>query len=461
MKTTMAARKRRSSLPGMLLLQSPALYLQFCIIWTSLGAPLLIAEEPAFFQVQRVDGKWTLFDPTGKPFYMRGVNHYGDGSDMPWNLKEKYGSVEAWRASLRDRVQSWGFNYLPPSIGPTAIDPTTVPKPHGRHNLIKRTPEWSPQHYAKLEFPFTIFLEYPRQYMAGNGLPDVFSKEFERGVDQRCREVCLQMKDNPHLIGYHYTQNPPWHPQVKSFDNWIDDITRKGKAGRTAWINLMKQIYGSVDRWAEVYGIPIKSWNEIEQLDDPLRGYINKRKHLADRRAFMQRICLRWYKVHHDAIRRYDKNHLILGDRNTLHLQPLPEYAMQVMKPYVDVLSVNVMGPPQVVYGVLEDATRVWDGPIHLADTGAGIYAGGIPKSTYQARDLTEFEKVYAGMMQMGVEHPQIIGFGWCGFYETPHPGGRSGLVDVATGNPLSERLDVVRRWNHWMAENFEDRGRQ
>ena len=34
---------------------------------------------------------------------------------------------------------------------------------------------------------------------------------------------------------------------------------------------------GSVDRWAEVYGIPIKAWDEIEKLDDPLRGYINKR----------------------------------------------------------------------------------------------------------------------------------------------------------------------------------------
>lgn len=196
-----------------------------------------------------------------------------------------------------------------------------------------------------------------------------------------------------------------------------------------------------------------ESWDEIEMLDDPLRGYINKRKHLADRQAFMQRICKRWYQVHHDSVRRYDPNHLILGDRNTLHLQPLPEYAIRIMEPYIDVLSVNVMGPPQIVYGVLEDATRAWDGPLHLADTGSGIYNGGLPKSTYQARDLHDFEKVYAGMMKMGIEHSQIIGFGWCGFYETPHPGGRSGLVDVATGKPLPNRLDVVKRWNKWMKD--------
>ena len=434
----------------------PSCLLLLYIIGLCLHVSQVAAAERTFFHVKQIDGHWRLIDPSGKPFYMRGVNHYGDGSGMPWNLKKKYGSVAEWRKSLRDRARAWGFNYLPPSIGPTALDPTTVPKPHGRHNLIKRTPEWSAQQFAELKFPFTLFLEYPRQYMAGNNLPDVFSEQFEKELDARCRQVCLPLKDDPNLIGYHFCHNPPWDSQATSFDLWINDITKKGMAGRTAWIELMKRIYGTVDRWVEVYGIPIKAWDEIQQIDDPLRGYLNKRRHLGDRQAFMQRICERWYEVHHDTIRRYDKRHLILGDRNTLHLQPLPEYAIRIMKPYIDVLSVNVMGPPEIVYGVLEDATRIWDGPIHLADTGAGIYSGGIPKATYQASDLAGFEKVYAGMMQMGVEHPQIVGFGWCGFYETPHPGGRSGLVDVATDEPLADRLEIVRRWNRWMVENYE-----
>ena len=408
-----------------------------------------------YFRVEFKGGKWTLVDPDGQPFFMRGFNHYGDGSGMPWNLRERYGSAAAWRESLRERSQAWGFNYLPPSIGPTSIDPATVPEPRGRHNLVTRTPEWSPEQFAALQFPFTIFLEYPRQYMAGNNLPDVFSEEFEKGVLARCREVCLPLKDCRYLIGYHFAHNPPWHPQAASFDNWINDITKAGMAGRKAWIELMKRIYGSVERWTEVYGIPIQTWDEIEQLDDPLRGYLNQRKHLDDRQAFMQQICRRWYQVHHAAIRQFDSEHLILGDRNTLHLQPLPEYAIRIMQPYVDVLSVNVMGPPPVVYDVLEDVTRVWDGPIHLADTGAGVYGGELPKAAYQARDLNEFEKVYSGLMHMGLEHPQIIGFGWCGYYETPHPGGRSGLVDVATDEPLSERLEIVRRWNAWMQSRY------
>ena len=121
------------------------------------------------------------------------------------------------------------------------------------------------------------------------------------------------------------------------------------------------------------------------------------------------------------------------------------------MKRYVDVLSVNVMGPPKTIYAVLEQVTRHWDGPIHLADTGAGLYTGEPAKAAYTSENLTEFEEVYSGIMKMGVTHPQIIGFGWCGFYETPHPGGRSGLVDCRTGDPLPERLAIMKKWNLWM----------
>ncbi len=430
---------RRTFILGLLLIQIGALN-----VWAQ-------PEAARFFRVKKIDGKWHVLSPEGNKFYLRGLNHYGDGTGMPWVLKEKFKTKKAWRESIRNRVKNWGFNYLPPSIGPTALDPKRKDLKNKNRPVI-RTKEWLPQHYAELQYPFTIFLEYPKQYMAGTGMPDVFSKEFEKQVDARTREVCGALKDNKYLIGYHFCHNPPWHPRTKSFDQWIDDATKPGTEGRKAWVRLMRQIYGSLDRWRRTYGIPVQSWEEIESLDRPLRGFVNVRRHLRDREAFMARICERWYKVYHDAIRRYDKNHLILGDRNTLHLQPLPEYAIRIMSQYIDVLSVNVMGPPDVVYEVLEDVTRYWDGPIHLADTGAGIYSGSPAKSAFTSKDLEEFEKVYAGMMTMGVEHPQIIGFGWCGFYETPHPGGRSGIVDVKTGQPLPRRLEIIKKWNQWMS---------
>ncbi|MEM1295650.1 MAG: non-reducing end alpha-L-arabinofuranosidase family hydrolase [Verrucomicrobiota bacterium] len=424
----------------------------FCL-WLTLAATTTQARS--FFTVKERDGEWQLLDPAGKRFFLRGLNHYGDGTYMPWNLTETHGDVASWRKSLPKRLREWGFNYLPPSIGPSAVNPATLlPEERlQRQKRVTRTPEWSANEFAEVDFPFTIFLEYPRQYMSGPNLPDVFSKEFREAVDARCRDVCEPLTDNPNLIGYHFCHNPPWHPRAKSFNLWIDDIVKPGSAAMQKWIALMRRVYGSIDRWREVYGYPIESWEEISRLEQPLRGYVAHDRMLEDRETFMRLVCREWYRVYSEAVRRYDPNHLILGDRNTLHLQPLPAFAIQEMKPYIDVLSVNVMGPPNTVYGVLEQVTRHWDGPIHLADTGAGIYQDEPAKAAYTARDLAEFEEVYAGLATAALEHPQVLGFGWCGFYETPHPGGRSGLVDVATGKPIIERLEVMKSTNQRLAE--------
>ena len=414
--------------------------------------------KAGFFRLERDNGKWMLLDPQGKPFFMRGLNHYGDGSLMPLNLQERYGDVRTWRRSVRDRHLEWGFNYLPPSIGPSEpTDKVAPPIANERGGVrwqteIRRTPEWPADHFAELNVPFTGFLDVPRQYMSGRGLPDVFSKDFRDLIDARCREFVLPLKDNPNLIGYHFSHNPPWHESVPSFHLWLHDITAKPD-GRRAWASLMHQIYGTVDRWRGTYGIPIESFDDVEELEFPLRGYVSDSAAAKDKIAFMQRVCDEWFKVFTGTIRKYDDNHLILGDRNTIHLHPLPAYAIHVMRRYIDVLSVNAMGPMHMQLAGLEQVTRVWDGPIHLADTGAGIYNGQYPKSAYMCRDLEEFEQLYHSYMEVGMTHPQLIGFGWCGYYETPSS--RSGLVDSRNDEPLVERVEIMKRWNQWMEDRF------
>jgi hypothetical protein len=408
-----------------------------------------------YFHTEQREGKWLMIDPAGKPFHMRGCNHYGNGSHMPWNLAQRYdGDRARWMKELRDRHEQWGFTFLAPSIGPSVKDPATVEGVKTQQKLIVRAPEWTAAERLAVDFPFTAFLGVPHEYMAGEHLGDVWSAEFLKLVDDRCRELCLPLKDSKQLVGYHLTHNPPWNARAKSFGLWVKDCTRPGTAGLQQWVRLMQRVYGSIERWRAVYGVPIQQWSDIETLADPLKGYVDAGKQLEDMDAFMALVCEQWYRVYHDSIRRYDPHHLILGDRNTLHLQPpAAPFAIQTMKRYVDVLSVNVMGPPRTVYGLLEHATRHWDGPILLADTGAGVYEGEPAKAGYQSANLAEFEACYRGLMEMTVEHPQIIGFGWCGWYETPHPGGRSGLVDVRTDEPLPERLAIVKKWNAWMAE--------
>lgn len=427
---------------------------------TSDEKPLVIG-KPGFFHLRRYGDHWGLFDPSGKPFFMRGLNHYGDGTHMPLNLRERHGSVEAWRRSIRDRHREWGFNYLPPSVGPSeSTDLVKGPVPNATGGVrwqtpIHRTPEWPSSLHAALEFPFTGFLDIPRQYMAGPGLPDVFSAQFRELVEKRCQEQVAPLRDHPHIIGWHFAHNPPWDSTNRHFHTWLHDITSKPD-GRRHWTRLMRRIYGTVERWRGTYGIPIRSFDEIEKIGFPLRGYVNDQKALRDKVAFMQRVCQEWFRVFTTALRRHAPNHLILGDRNTIHLHPIPSFAIHVMARYIDVLSVNAMGPMRHQLEGLEQVTRVWDGPIHLADTGAGIYNGKYPKSTWQCANLEEFDELYRSYMEVGLSHPQLIGFGWCGYYETPSS--RSGLVDSRNDEPLDDRVAVMRKWNRWMEAKYPGR---
>lgn len=409
-----------------------------------------------FYHVVQRESKWLLVEPSGQACYLRGINHYGDGTYMPWNLKELYGNRERWRRVLCDRHREWGFNYMSSSIGPSAVNPAAIDEKTNRKVLIQRTPEWKVSHFVELKFPFAFLLEVPRQNMyAGPPFPDVFSSAFREAVEQKCREQVMPLRDNPNLIGYHFCHNPPWHSSLAGYHQWIKDATAPGTEGRRKWIELMRCVYGSIERWRKTYGMPISSWEEIEKLPDPLDGYVDHGRMLEDKASFMQIICEQWYGVYFESIRKYDPNHLILGDRNTLHLHPLPSYAIRIMRNYVDVLSVNVMGPPDTMYGVLEQATRHWDGPILLADTGASIYREGEEKSGYPVRNMKEYEEIWRGLMEIGLEHPQIIGFAWCGYYDTPSPSSRSGLVDCRTDSPITERVKIARKWNLWMEKEY------
>lgn len=414
------------------------------------------------YHLTKRSGKWLLLDPNGKPTFLRGANHYGDGTYMPLNLAERYGDTKAWRASVRDRHREWGFNYLPPSIGPSeptdvVVAPTLRPD-GGMHwaGESRRTAEWSASAFAEVDFPFTVLLGVPKQNLSGPGRPDVFSRDFRQAVEHACRAMAEPLRDNPNLIGYHFCHNPPWSTAATVSPTWVEEIVSRNGPGRSRWNDLMKQIYGTAERFRGVYGIPIESLNEVAGLQFPLRGYVDQGKHDRDRQAFMERVCDEWYKVYSGTLRELDPQRLLLGDRNTLHLRPLPTYAIRIMEKYIDVLSINVMGPRETIYQVMEQVTRHWDGPIHLADTGAGIYNGAHPKAGYMCRDLADFHSVYRDLLTIGLEHPQVIGMGWCGYYETPSR--RSGLVDSRNDEPIADKVAVIREANRWMETEYASR---
>ena len=77
-------------------------FILFILLTIGIGHSIK-AQEKSFFSVKQINNKWHIIDPDGKIFHMRGMLHFGDGTHMPWNLPEKYGSVENWRKSVKQQ----------------------------------------------------------------------------------------------------------------------------------------------------------------------------------------------------------------------------------------------------------------------------------------------------------------------------------------------------------------------
>jgi hypothetical protein len=114
--------------------------------------------------------------------------------------------------------------------------------------------------------------------------------------------------------------------------------------------------------------------------------------------------------VTHDAIRRYDKNHLILGDRYEARA-PLPDEVVKAALPYVDVLSFQCFGGPDIVRDKLGYWADRFDKPILLADN------ANWRKGTPHQHGRYQNPVAYGQIMQTLRSMPNCIGYHLCGAY--------------------------------------------
>jgi hypothetical protein len=217
-----------------------------------------------FFKIRRFGKRWLLATPDGEPFFSIGLNHI-DPATLRYaeNIaiwRGKYGgSMKRWLTeAVRPDLQSWGFN----SIGWVQEVVTRTPTNH-RHsrNFTYAEYQWLDMPYCHM-LPFADF----HQWETETRHPDLWSSDFEQWCDYVARAHCAQFVDDPKLIGYFYIDCPTWvHTRLDG-------------------------------RWKGPLFDPAKLASETGKRE-------------------LFELASRYYQVTHDAIRRYDKNHLIFGDR--------------------------------------------------------------------------------------------------------------------------------------------------
>ena len=237
-----------------------------------------------FFRLGKRKNHLWLISPDGKPFFTIGMNHIDPASlRYPENIhiwREKYqGSTTKWlRESVSKNLKDWGFN--------TVGWEQEVTVRNWRHSR-----SFTFEEYQALNMPYCHMLPFTEshQWEQHTRHFDFFSREWEEWCEYVARSHCAEMSEDSKLIGYFYSDCPTWiHERPKN--QWRGPIF------------------------------------DPEQLQTE-RG----RKELS-------RLAVRYYQTTHDAIRRFDKNHLILGDRYEANA-PIAIEVIDAALSYVDVLS--------------------------------------------------------------------------------------------------------------------------
>ena len=354
-----------------------------------------ISSNPAksYFTVGQRKDHWWLITPQGNPFFTIGLNHIDPASlRYPeniaiWRTKYKGSTIKWLKESVSPNLIEWGFN--------TVGWEQEVTVRNWRHSR-----SFTYEEYKALNMPYCHMLPFTEahQWEQFTRHYDYNSSEWEEWCDYVARSHCAEMSEDPHLIGYFYCDCPTW-----------------------------------------IHCLDINKW----------RGPIFDPELLITEtgRNELSMLAKRYYKTTFDAIRRYDKNHLILGDRYEANA-PIAQEVIDSALPYIDILSFQDFRDP---VSHLDYWYKKTGKPVLLAD------AAKIEWLTEPGEFTRNDGRWYAEMLTRLHRNPGCIGFHLCGAYQR-NKARRYGLLDE-NENPDIENIELIKEANQqialWMAKNF------
>ncbi len=319
-----------------------------------------------------------------------GVNHIDPATlRYPENIhiwREQYGgSTIRWiKESVAPNLKSWGFN----SVG--WVQEVSVRQ--WRHSRSFTVDE-----YRALDMPYCHMLPFmeSHQWEKHTVHFDFRSKEWEEWCDYVARAECAALYDDPNLIGYFYSDCPTW-----------------------------------------IHARPTNVWRG-PIFDPDLLNTAAGQKELTE-------LAHSYYKTTHDAIRRYDPHHLILGDRYEAN-EPIAMEVINAAKPYVDVLSFQDFRDPVNHLHTWHQKTGK---PVLLAD------AAGMRWQTAPGEFTNNQGTWYAETLLALFENPGCIGFHLCGAYQR-NRARRYGLIDEME-EPDTKNVTLMQEANEKIRLSME-----
>ncbi|MEM9701082.1 MAG: hypothetical protein AAF907_01405 [Planctomycetota bacterium] len=432
--------------------------------------------NPNFVHLQNDEGVWWLVDHTGERFVTTGMNHVGEGGVLfnevneGW-LAEEFGediqgswgglnpraeNIDAYADMVVKDFKDYAFNTIPF---------------HAYSTPLELYEERQIHYVAKIKVQSISLTQMNRQ--RGDRFPDVFSPSFRDKLDALAKRVCTPLRDAKYCLGYAYFDMPDLKPvrrrQRQLFPDgglvypWVQDMRAlpASAEGKQEWMRILKRNHSSASEAAWVYALDdVNSWADLADVTSwpPAPNDTAKVKRDAD--EMLAALADKWYGLHREQIKKYDPNHLLLGDKHDVgydtSVEMIPDGVLNAVAKHCDALTIQY-------YSFYTDLHNVTIRTLH-EKTGLPIINGdhsysfktprhtkikGLEVESFEAV-ADEYRRYMRGVMQ---DHPYMLGWWYCGYIEQWAPAGTKQLGQQSgffspLGEPNQKLLSAVKEAN-------------
>jgi len=332
------------------------------------------AKATDFFRVEEIDGVWWFVDPHGHLFLSTGSNCIRGRS------RRRAATVDT--NLIERRMTAWGLNTV------------------GNWSSFRESGDGRRKAYVAT-------FRSPRTQPSFLGMPDVYSEEFARRLDETAKRQCEPIKDDPWLIGTFIGNEPPW-------------------PGRES--ELLDMFLNGPDTATKT----------------KLRAYLAQEDTKERRENFVHTMFEKYLDLINAAIKKYDNNHLNLGIR----FGGSPPEAVCRMAKKFDVCSINVYEYEPTRQ--LKRTFALTGRPIVIGEFHFGVPANGLGAGLVQTQNQSERAAGYRYYVEQAMALPYFLGAHWFQWQDQPVLGRMDGenynigLVDV-TNRPYPELVQALK----------------
>ncbi|MGV3614048.1 MAG: hypothetical protein ACO1SV_01815 [Fimbriimonas sp.] len=385
------------------------------------------------YKLVRSDDRWLFQGPSGKPFWSLATCCTGPGtaweSDDPGNPSYRgfklFPNAKAWMDGTLPLLKENGFNSLG-GWSDTAL--------FAKYGGANRLPYYEVLHLGAYD-------KAPWR--------DMFSKGHAQIIDKAARDQIERTKDDPYLVGYFSDNELGWWREAL----FLAYLKMEPKEpGRQRFVRFLR------DRYRNDFRAFGRDWATKAKGFEGVGGEIKLQRGSRGMEAvrdWQSVLTAHYYRQMRDAIRRYDPNRLILGDRYCQFYYP---NVVKTATPFVDAISTNygadwTTGENTEYF--LSALHRITKKPVLVTEfymaamenrSGNKNSSGGFPVVQTQAERASA---VRTYLQDLG-RRPYVVGAHWFQFFDEPTNGRgdgenyNMGLVDIH-GKPYEGLADVFK----------------